>query len=136
MKLFKKHKADEQNIERLKAAEQHIEYLKEAVDVFMARNNSLDDCVHRCERILKNYLPGKITYVSDGPGVDVEMFPHCYKTYIYKDGQEFKINGLVLLHPEFKESENDGAIFVTDFRESSAEQYVIDLDKCTFIKIK
>lgn len=105
-------------------------------------NKSRTDECAQLHRILENYIATKITYQNQAAFLKERP---CVKTefcLLYKNGKEYTIIGLRLDNPVFTErsDSNQNVVFVEDTVDTvdglEYREYLIDLDKCTFIREK
>lgn len=118
-----------------------IDQLEQDVRFLMNRIEKMDDNYDKIKtnqdqinRIIKYSVPGKITHIHN---VDLDLSNECIKrkTTIYKDFREYVIRDLPIDDDEeiFMEKDNPNLLFSIDNREKV--KYIIDLNKCTFIKL-
>ena len=118
-----------------------IELLEEQMNKLNDRVNNLEVLIantvenqDQINRIIKYSVPGKITHIHN---VDLDLSNECIKrkTTIYKDFREYVIRDLSIDDDEeiFMEKDNPNLLFSID--NSEKVKYIIDLNKCTFIKL-
>lgn len=116
-----------------------IDQLEQDVRFLMNRIEKMDDNYDKIKtnqdqinRIIKYSVPGKITHVQN---VDLSNEGIKRRTAIYKDFREYVIRDLPIDDDEeiFMEKDNSNLLFSIDNREKV--KYIIDLNKCTFIKL-
>lgn len=119
-----------------------VDRFHEAMGLARKDNSELGESVSQLRRILENYIPGRI--ISQSYECDAEIIGLSYRhtprfTYIYKDGREYKISHLALYKPEFEVLDTDNVLRVVDYVETKDQyhkiEYVIDLNKSTFIQV-
>lgn len=100
-----------------------------------------EDCA-QLHRILENYIATQITYQNKSEYIDQLSYNRTEYCLLYKDGQEYSINGLRLYNPTFTERNDSkqNVVFVKDSvgttNDFEVREYLIDLDKCTYIRQK
>lgn len=86
------------------------------------RISNLSDKIDTMERILRNYVPGKITGVNEF----IHHWPAAYDSfYVYKDGKEFCFRGLSVIDPVFENTDIENVVYVTS--QKNGEKYILDL---------
>lgn len=125
MKFFNVYKELFKEIKRL---EWKNKCFDEKIDSIIEENKQL-------QRIVENYIPEKITFLSRY--YDVDSFKGL--TYLYKDGHEYKIDNLILKKPEFEVSENGYILTIKDWKNKGKEdekysEYVVDLPRRSYIQ--
>lgn len=119
-----------------------LEELKDKINVLEENNkdikNSLSETIdenNRLGRIIKNYIPGKITYVNKYNYS--EYWCYCY---FYKDGVEYKIKYLNLSDATIEETKNNTLVIKDKVAEGEnirkVHEYAIDLISGSFVKLK
>lgn len=138
-RVFKFFKRTKKEPEYHVVKNQEVEQLKEDISSIRSDNSQL-------RRIIKNYVTteNKITHKSDYKR-DIFGFIDYVFTYLYSDGNEYKIKDMYLLNPTFKKNEN-GTVMISDYEEIKNDdnetmgkkyyEYVVDLSNCTFIQTK
>lgn len=100
-----------------------------------------EDCA-QLHRILENYIATQITYQNKSEYLHQLSYNRTEYCLLYKDGQEYSINGLRLYNPTFTERNDSkqNVVFVKDSvgttNDTEVREYLIDLDKCTYIREK
>ncbi|OUO77938.1 hypothetical protein B5F53_12055 [Blautia sp. An249] len=86
----------------------------------------------RLQRILKNYIPGKVT------GYSRLHYGFCdfgeHKTYVYKNGEEYIFDRLYIENPIFSQGEKENIILIDDGK--TGAQFVLDITRRTAIQVK
>lgn len=116
-----------------------VELLEKQISKLNDRINDLEvliahtvDNQEQIGRIIKYSVPGKITHIHN---VDLSNEGIKRRTTIYKDFREYVIRDLPINDDEeiYMEKDNPNLLFSIDKRENV--KYIIDLNKCTFIKL-
>lgn len=141
MTMFKKFFREySEDIEDLK---ERLNKQQEKLDSYGIRVSDMECENKKLKRVLENYIPGRITYKNISEYLTIFHRDRFNYLYLYKDGKEFCINNLKLNMPTFlEESDNDrkDVVCVNDYistkNKTQLIKYVIDLDNCTYIRIK
>ncbi len=119
---------------RIKLLEEQTNKLNDRVNNLEVLIANTVDNQDQINRIIKYSVPGKITHIHN---VDLDLSNECIKrkTTIYKDFREYVIRDLPIDDDEeiFMEKDNPNLLFSID--NSEKVKYIIDLNKCTFIKL-
>ena len=119
---------------RIKLLEEQTNKLNDRVNNLEVLIANTVDNQDQINRIIKYSVPGKITHIHN---VDLDLPNECIKrkTTIYKDFREYVIRDLPIDDDEeiFMEKDNPNLLFSID--NSEKVKYIIDLNKCTFIKL-
>lgn len=121
---------NKKKIEELENKLEKLDGSMREMDVLLVETKEKQD---RLDRIIKYSIPGKITHVHN---IDVSTTKGIRRrTTIYKDFREYVIDDLEIYDDKeiFVEEDNPNLLFSIDEREKS--KYIIDLNKCTFIKL-
>lgn len=144
-RLFKKNREVDELIERIEALESHEK--KHACQL-----EAIDKKLDQIKRIMKNFIPDRITWKSYETIYDYSLLTFgggpkfSIKTFLYRDGNEYEIDGLKLKNPIFDEGDMENIIYITDevenfdckpgINEMKKVKYLVNLDTCEFTRIK
>ena len=117
---------------RIKTLEEQINKLNDRVNNLEVLIANTVDNQDQINRIIKYSVPGKITHIHN---VDLSNKGVRRRVTIYKDFREYVISDLPINDNEeiFMEKDNPNLLYSIDEREKV--KYIIDLNKCTFIKL-
>lgn len=102
-----------------------LKSLQESIETVSEQNRKL-------QRILKNYIPGKVTGYSE---FHCEFFRFKgFKTYVYKNGEEYIFDGLYIKNPIFSQGEKENIVLANDGK--TGAQFVLDIVQKTVIQVK
>ena len=120
------------NKKRIKELENRLEKLDKSIREMCTLLIETEDKQDKIDRIIRYSIPGKITHIHN---VDLSSEGIKRRTTIYKDFREYVIKDLPIDDDEkiFTEEDNPNLLFSIDEREKV--KYIIDLNKCTFIKL-
>ena len=118
---------------KIKTLEDNIKYLYERMEEMNKVKKGIEKRQEQLERIIKYFIPGKVTCHRDDY---TDKNNHIQRdTYIYKDFREYKFEGLALEdNSEFTVDDINHNLLVT-IDELDKAKYIIDLNKCSFIKL-
>lgn len=100
-----------------------------------------EDCA-QLHRILESCVVTKISYKNKSEYLTPLSHNREEFCLLYKDGKEYSINGLRLYNPTFtkRDDSNRNVVFVKDSvgtaNDIDIREYLVDLDKCTYIREK
>ncbi|MDU7031177.1 MAG: hypothetical protein E6357_26320 [Clostridiales bacterium] len=128
--------------DRIDELESDINRYKKRLGNYEERNiKRVEDCA-QLHRILENCVITKIAYENKSEYLTPLSHNREEFCLLYKDGKEYSINGLRLYNPAFTErnDSNRNVMFVKDsvgaINDYEIREYLIDLDKCTYIRQK
>lgn len=112
------------------------------IESLNARVESLSDQVKELyltekelRRILKNHVHGEVIGFSEKDDHWVFAGYHFeYKTYVYKNGEEYIFNDLYIENPNFSQGEKENIVYATSG--DGTRKYVLDLFQNKAIEIE
>ena len=112
------------------------------IEILNARVESLSDQVKEfystekeLRRILKNHVHGEVIGFSEKDANWVFAGYHFeYKTYVYKNGEEYIFNDLYIENPNFSQGEKENIVYATSG--DGTRKYVLDLFQNKAIEIE
>lgn len=98
-----------------------------------------EDDKNKLWRIIRNYVPGKITYINNSEYV-YGYYGRDIRCNIYKDGREYEIKNLELADATIEEISpgvvRAKEILTDESKMKEFHEYAIDLDSGSFVKLK
>ena len=110
--------------------------------------NRYEDDIERLQRIVENYIPREVTYVSVNDEKSdrslIDSFTHSLFTYFYVNGKEDRVNELYLHNRANIKivKDNENILYIEDEYISKDKavtvycEYTVDLQNQTFIRTK
>ena len=111
-----------------------IESLNSRVDSLSKQIKEFYSTTEKLRRILRNYVHGEVVGFSNKDERWVWSGRHFeYKTYVYKNGEEYIFDNLYIENPVFTQGEKENIIYVTSGE--GTQKYVLDLFQNKAIEI-
>lgn len=112
-----------------------IESLNSRVDSLSKQIKEFYSTTEKLRRILRNYVHGEVVGFSNKDERWVWSGWHFeYKTYVYKNGEEYIFDNLYIENPVFTQGEKENIVYATSG--DGKYRYVLDLYNNAFIEIE
>lgn len=105
------------------------------IESLNARVETLSNQVKELRRILKNHVHGEVIGFSEkDENWGFVGYYFEYKTYVYKNGEEYIFNDLYIENPNFSQGEKENIVYATSG--DGTRKYVLDLFQNKAIEIE
>ena len=112
-----------------------IESLNARVESLSDQVKELYSTEKELRRVLKNHVHGEVIGFSEKDAHWVFAGYHFeYKTYVYKNGEEYIFNDLYIENPNFSQGEKENIVYATSG--DGTRKYVLDLFQNKAIEIE
>ena len=126
--IFKNRIKKEKLLADIESLNARVETLSNQVKEFYSTEKEL-------RRILKNHVHGEVIGFSEKDEHWVFVGYHFeYKTYVYKNGEEYIFNDLYIENPNFSQGEKENIVYATSG--DGTRKYVLDLFQNKAIEIE
>lgn len=126
--IFKNRIKKEKLLADIESLNARVESLSDQVKEFYSTEKEL-------RRILKNHVHGEVIGFSNkDERWRLGTYHLEYKTYVYKNGEEYIFNDLYIENPDFSQGEKENIVYATSG--DGTRKYVLDLFQNKAIEIE